>query len=288
MKLPQILLVMVLSFVTAFAVAKYVVPSSDGAASIKESAYDRVMRTGVLRCGYADSPPYTLVKDPQSGKVMGVVHDIAEAVGDKLGLKVEWAEDTGWANLIESLRTHRTDVFCAGLWRDATRGRLVTYTSPMFYVAVYPYVTPEDHRFDQDLSLIDNPAVRLSVIDGQMSEVIAKKNFPKATTVSLPGNSQITESFLNVATHKADVVFNTPTAVNAFMKANPNTLRLAQDKPFKIFPSTFGVEIHETQLRDMLDSALIELQNQGIVDSIVESYTNDTHEFLHVALPYKP
>ncbi|MDR3425451.1 MAG: transporter substrate-binding domain-containing protein [Alphaproteobacteria bacterium] len=103
----------------------------------------------------------------------------------------------------------------------------------------------------------------------------------------MPQMGQITDILVNVATHKADVVFNEPSFVNGYMKANPNTLRLAQDTPFQVFPTSLAVEIHETQLRDMLDSALAELQNQGAIEKIISKYSTDPKVFLRVAKPYQ-
>jgi ABC-type amino acid transport substrate-binding protein len=260
---------------------------TDSSEISQESAYERVLRTGVLRCGYADWPPYVFTKDPTTGKISGIFAEVVEAIAEKLKIKVEWTENTGWGNFIESLRTHRIDAFCAGGWRNAERGRYVTYTSPIFYSAVYPYVRVDDHRFDKDLSAINQPDIHISAMDGEMSDVIAKLYFPKAVEVSVPQLGQITDILVNVASHKADVVFNEPSFVNNYIKANPNSLRLAQDKPFQVFQTSLGVEIHETELRDMLDSALTELQNQGIVENIISKYSNDPTIFLRPALPYR-
>ncbi|NTU77313.1 MAG: amino acid ABC transporter substrate-binding protein [Alphaproteobacteria bacterium] len=253
----------------------------------KESAFDRVLRTGTLRCGYADWPPYVFVKDPTTGKISGILPDVTEAIAQKLHLKVEWTENTGWGSYIESFHANRIDAFCAGLWRSAERGRYVGYVQPIFYSAVYPYVRIDDHRFDDDLSVINAPSVRISAQDGEQSDLIAKLHFPKATPVSVPQLGQISDILVNVAMRKADVVLTESSFANGYIKANPGTLRRAQEKPFEFFPTSLGVEIHETQLRDMLDTALIELQNQGLVEGIIAKYSNDPTAFLRVAKPYQ-
>jgi ABC-type amino acid transport substrate-binding protein len=287
-KLSHILLVIILSLATAYLTARYAVPHSNGEAVVaKESAYDRVLRTGVLRCGYADSPPYVLTQDAATGKVSGILPDVIEAAATKLKVKVEWTENTGWGNAIESLHDHRTDVFCAGLWRNAERGRYVGYGVPIYYVAVYPYVAVDDHRFDKDLDAINSPSVRISVMDGEMSDIIAKTHFPKAKEVSVPQLGQYTDILMNVTTHKADVTFAEVSLVDAFTKANPHSLRPLQSQPFEVFQSSLAVDIRETQLRDMLDNTLAELQNQGVVDVIISKYSSDPKEFLRVAKPYQ-
>jgi ABC-type amino acid transport substrate-binding protein len=287
MKISQIAFIVVLSLTVAFITGKYVVPNKGNSITVAESAYDRVLRTGILRCGYADWPPYVFVKNAETGKVSGILPDVTEAIAAKLNLKVEWTENTGWGSAIESLRDHHVDAFCAGLWRNAERGRYVGYGLPIFYSAVYPYVRTDEHRFDKDLSGINQPDVHISAMDGEMSDVIAKTHFPKATEVSVPQLGQLTDILVNVTTHKADVVFNEPSFVNDYIKTNPGTLRLAQDTPFQVFQTSLGVDIRETQLREMLDSALAELQNQGVIDEILSTYSNDPKVFLRVAKPYQ-
>jgi len=214
--------------------------------------------------------------------------DISETVAEKLGLKVEWTEDTGWANFTESLRDARIDVFCGSLFRNAARGRYIGFSVPMFFAPVYGWVAENDHRFDYDYSIVDNPSVRVASIDGRISDIVAKKNFPKAKGFSIPGNSAVSDVFLNVATHKADIVFEPAFNAHGFMLANPKKLRLAQARPFLVFQSCLAVEIHETQLKEMLDSAIIELQDQGIIQQIVAKYSPaDSGEYLRVALPYR-
>ena len=288
MKFSQLLLVILISIAAAIGTTLLVTPHHQESMSIpvQETAYDRVLRTGILRCGYADWPPYVFTKDAETGKVSGILPDVTEAIAAKLNLKVEWTENTGWGSFIESLRTHRIDGFCAGAWRNAERGRYVAFTSPIFYSATYPYVSINDHRFDKDLSGINQPDIHISAMDGEMSDVIAKHYFPKATEISVPQLGQITDILMNVATHKADVVFQEPSMVNDFLKTNPNTLRAAQDQPFQVFQTSLVVDIHESQLRDMLDSALSELQNQGIIEEIISKYSTDPKIFLRIAKPY--
>lgn len=289
MKFFHIFLVVGLSVITTVATVSYIGPKSGPAGvntSARESAYDHVLNTGVLRCGYADWPPYVFTKDPTSGKFSGIDFEIMEAIAAKLKLKIEWAENLGWGTLVESLRDHRVDAFCTGVWSNAERGRYLGFTAPMFFSAVYPYVAEDDHRFDKDLSSVNSPDVRISVMDGETSDVIAKQRFPKATAVSVPQLGQVTDILVNVATHKADIVFNEPSFADDFIKANPGKIRRAQDIPLQVFPTVFAVDIHETQLLDMLNSALTELQNAGVIDTIIAKYNSDPHVFLRVAKPY--
>lgn len=283
MKNTSILLTITLSAAVAFGVTQWASPQT-ASSKPPESAYDRVLRTGELRCGYADWQPF-FATDATGGAHTGVMPDVMAAVGEKLHLKIIWAEDTGWGSLIESLRTGKIDCFCAGLWQNAERGRYAAFTAPILYNTLYPYVRTDDHRFDADLTRANAPDIRISTLDGEMSAVIAKNSFPQATSVSLPQLSPPTDMLVNVSSGKADLVFTESSFAEAFIKQNPNSLRRAQETPYQIFPTALPVEIHETQLRDMLDSALTELRNQGTIAAIVKSHVSDNSVLL-VAPPY--
>jgi len=285
MKASQIFLVLVLSAVVAFGVVKIASQQTSGAA-IHESAYDRVLRTGVLRCGYAEYPPVVLMKDPATGKFSGMSADIINAVADKLNLKVEWTESLGWSNFIESLKSQRTDLFCVPVWRNAARGRYLIFSTPIFYSPVYAYVRKDDHRFDDSFAAVNDPSIRIATMDGEMTDMIANSRFPKAAKTSVPQLGQITDVLVNLSTGKADITFGEPSFVDDFIKSHPNEIRRAQDKPFEFFETSYAVDIHEALLRDMLDNALTELENNGVIDGIISKYNPDPKVFMRPASPY--
>ncbi|MCB9988548.1 MAG: transporter substrate-binding domain-containing protein [Rhodospirillales bacterium] len=252
-----------------------------------ETAYDRVMRTGKMRCGYAMWPPHVLVKDPNSGEIKGMIPDILEQAANNMDMEIEWTEEVGWGSFIESLRSNRIDAFCMVSWPTATRGRYVDYTPPLFYSVNNIYVRADDHRFDDDLSKINDPSVRVSVMDGEMSAVIHRDHFPEAQAVSIPQLAEPTQLLLNVKTGKADVAFMEPGMVKEFLKHNPGALRKVGDKPFQVFPNSIAVLIGEVKLKAMLSTAITELINHGVVQGIVDKYEPDREIFMPVAKPYQ-
>ena len=257
------------------------------AAGEKESVYDRVMRTGTIRCSYALWPPTVFYKDAHSGAIKGIFPEIMETMAENLHLKVEWAEEVGWGQVVETLRSGRTDVFCSALWQVAELGRYIDFNTPLFYSTAYLYVRPDDHRFDDDFSKINTPDVKMAIMDGENSDAIQRMQFPQSTPVAIPQLAEITQMLMNVQTGKADVVFTEPGLVKDFLKTNPDSLRKVGDQPFQVYPNSFGVLLGETKLRIMMDSALTEMLNQGIVQKIVDKYEPDKNVFIPVAKPYQ-
>ncbi|NND64815.1 MAG: transporter substrate-binding domain-containing protein, partial [Gammaproteobacteria bacterium] len=81
----------------------------------QESAYDRVMRTGKIRCGYANWHPI-LYRGPESNQILGAVPDLMIAIGQRMKLEIEWTEETSFGHIVEGLVTNRYDVICTGLY----------------------------------------------------------------------------------------------------------------------------------------------------------------------------
>jgi len=251
----------------------------------QESAYDRVLRTGTLRCGYAVFAPY-MTKDPATGALGGIWHDFTEAIGDHLGLKIVWVEEVGLGEINTALDTGRVDVYCAGLWTAGKRVRVVDYLDASAYEPALAFVRVDDHRFDNDLSLINDPGISVSAIDGEGAGLIAAEDFPKAKSVSLPQMSNYADMFNQVATRKADVTFAAPSGAAVFLKNNPGTLRPILNKPLRIFPVALAVKYGENKLRDMLNQAQKDVIYNGKMDKIIAQNEVNKGDFWHVAVPY--
>src|SRR6516225_3924485 len=136
---------------------------SDNSATSDKSLYKRVMQSGTIRCGYAMFPPYCM-KDPNTGKLSGIFVEVLEEAGKNLGLKIDWKEEVGWGSIIEGIETDRYDLVPTGVWPNASRGRLASFSTPLFYNALNVYTRANDHRFD-NLQAINSDTVTIATID---------------------------------------------------------------------------------------------------------------------------
>ena len=164
---------------------------------------------------------------------------------------------------------------------------LLSYTVPISYSATHFYTRVDDKRFDADLSILNDPRYRLAIMDGEMSDTIARKIFPKASTEAIPQLADITQLLLSVSVGKADGVFLEPSLARDFARANPGKIRQATKKPFAVYPNSFGLKIGETKMQEMMDNALIEMLARGDIDRITTQYEPDRSIFMPVAKPYE-
>lgn len=242
------------------------------AGDTKESAFDRVMRTGVIRCGYFTWPPY-LMKDPNTQEMSGINYDFMEEIGKTLGLRIEWTEETAAGTAIEGLNNGRYDAVCTSLWPDAARLKNSYLTTPTFFSAAYAVARADDKRFDNGKKSINSNDVTLPTIDGDYTYSLAVNNFSKAKTLALPQNSDGSLLMMSVVTKKADVVFIDKGTMADFNKANKNSLRIVSGlPPLKIFGETLAVEKNEVQLGLLLDRAIKIIIDDGIAQRIIQKY----------------
>lgn len=250
-----------------------------------ESVYARVLKSGTIRASYADYPPYA-IKDAKTGQLSGIYVDTLNEVGKRLNLKVKWAEEVGWGAIFESLNSNRVDIFGAGIWRNATRGKVGDFSSPLIYNVIKVYGRPDGKTF-ASTDDINKPDVRIATLDGAIEDVIAKSDYPAAQKVSVPQLNPWSDVLLNITSKKADLTFAEPAAVNLYLEKNPGTLvELFPDQPIRVFANAYAFKLGEPEFKAMIDSAIQEMQSDGTIERIIRKYEKRPGEYLRVTPPY--
>ena len=168
---------------TAFATAKATQTTSKS--ETKEPAYERVIKTNTLRCGYGFWEP-GFSKDPQTGQLTGIFYDYLQAIGVHTGLKIEWVEEVGWGDFPAALNSGRIDAMCFGAWPKATTAKAVLFTEPTYFLPINAYARHDDNRFDHAIDKINSPDIKISTMDSELSSELAQTRFPRAQTISVP------------------------------------------------------------------------------------------------------
>lgn len=249
--------------------------------------FERVMKTGTIRCAYL---PWDVlfIKDPNTGNKSGIFHDYVLKIGEELKLKIEWTEEVTVENWPIGLDAGRYDVFCSSLVPIASRARLADYSIPILYHSIRVYTQADNKRFDGNLASLNDPKVTLVSFDGTSLYSLSKELFPNAKVNSLALMADQTADMLDVATGKADALLSYPSFVNKFMVGNPGKLReVSGIGPVATFPSVMAVKAGEDRLRRMIDNATRDLLNRGYVEHIISKYEDPKGSILRVAKPYQ-
>jgi ABC-type amino acid transport substrate-binding protein len=242
------------------------------ASTSPETTYARILKTGKIRCGYFVAPP-GIIKDPNTGKLSGYAYDITNAAAEKLGLSVDWSQEVDFGTMTQGLLDRRYDAVCSGVWDTAGRAREADFSIPFAYTPVMAYVRANDKRFDDNPGAINNPDVKIAVIDGENAQQIARISFPHAALSPLPQLAGVSGLLMEVASGKADMTFTYPDNFLSFEAQNPGVLRpVAMDRPLRAFGNTLMIAKNAGDLKSALDAAIRELLNEGTVDHILNNY----------------
>lgn len=252
----------------------------------KESAYDRVMRTGVLRCGYFIWPPY-FDKDPNTGAFSGIYYDIVNAVGKTLNLKVEWTLEYALGTQVESLRTGKVDALCAdGPWTRSAMPYL-DYSHGYMFIPGYVYVA-EGNPKALDYAKLNSPDITFTAIDGDGSQDYFDTMFARAKILSLPATADPGLLIKNLVGGKADAMFNDPMTVKAYTDNNPEKpFALNPGRPLAVYPFAISVSKNEQGLLNMLNQGIDLVNNMGLIDAILLKYDPSGELVFPAQKPYR-
>jgi ABC-type amino acid transport substrate-binding protein len=271
----QNILTIVIAAVVAFSVV-WGVGSRGGAdsagAPARESAYDRVMRTGVLRCGYYVWPPY-FEQDSNTKDITGLIPDLMDQIGAYLDLKIEYVQLSAMGMQIEDMKRGMYDTTCMDSYVVFTMIKMVDYSAPYAYVPVFAYVRSDDQRWTR-MEDLNNPDINFVGLDGDLSVGLVGHRFPKAKLTTLAATVDAATLMVNVATKKADAAIIDSGLVNSYNRNNDVKLRPLESAP-AVYPIVFSVTKGEDRLVRMLDGGVSALINTGVMDELIEKYKSE-------------
>lgn len=289
MKLSHIILVIALSAATAFGVTKYAAPAATTTPT-KETAFERVIRTGTIRCAYALAGKPRFIPDPNTGKLAGSDVEIMEEIGRVLNLKIEWVEEANYGAFFEKLNSGKQDVFCSTIWASPARAHKILLSAPIRFTPVYAYVRAGDTRFDNNLEGMNAEGVSFSVMENTTLDSVVRTTFPKATHHTLPLSAAPTDPIMDVIAGKSDALVFDESNVNAYNQKNPDKQlrRVPSVNPLRIYGEAYSVAVDEWKLREMINTAISELQNDGTINRILSKYEQEYGKVWRTQGPYIP
>jgi ABC-type amino acid transport substrate-binding protein len=258
----------------------------------KESVFERVMRTGVIRCGYYVYPPATYL-DPNTGVLSGLSVDTMNYIAERASLKVEWSEEVTFGNWVPALQAKRFDVVCTPMWPELPMAKAATFSDPMYFSGLYLAVRHDEKRFTKasgGMNRINQPDVTIVSQDGNITSILAKSAFPNAKHYVLSPDSDTSQLVMSIVSKKADVQIADDNAIKQWNDNNEKKVKIIKDfGPMKLQQYTFSVVRGEHDLLNFLNLAVHEINYNGEMDRLLRKWEPEPGKtYLRVAKPYKP
>ena len=275
--------IVVLTIIVSVITVKFTGSSSTG--SIGNSVYNKVVGSGTIRACYTAFPPAFII-DPNTKKLSGIFYETLNKAAGNMGLKVDWNTEVGWGDAIQALNSGKCDIIGSDSWTNSTRGKSAEFIHPLYYSPINAYVRINDSRFDNDITIANSSNYKLVTLDGENSSVIAAQDFPNAKTLALPQLTDVSQLFVNLVDGKGDMTFQDAGTANQYMKTNPGKIK-SVSQPLVVYGDAMMVKKGEFVFKAAVDNAVIELLNNGYVNSIISKYEKEyPGGYRRVALPY--
>ena len=234
--------------------------ATEEAEDATDAAEVTTVEPGVLTMGTnATFPPYEY-KDGDA--VVGIDPDIAQALADKLGLKLE-VVDMEFDSLVASVQSGKVDIVLAGMTVNEERKKNVDFTDS-YANGVQVIIVAED----SDISTSDDLAGKLiGVQQGTTGHVYCSGDWGEENVVAFQSGAAAVQALQQ---GKVDCVVIDQEPAKAFVEANDGLKIL--DTQYANEDYAAAVSKKNPELTEALNKALQELKDDGTVQEILDKY----------------
>ena len=210
------------------------------AQSKTESTWDLIQRTGKVRMGIFDYPPYFL-RDKASGEWVGAMVEMAKDIAKERDVKLETVEVGGFGEAVLSLQSGKVDMNF-GLQATPKRATAIDFAGPIYWIEWVTVNNPKFHG--KNWEDYNKAEVKVAVMQGTSDELLLRKIAPNATRVEF---KEISQCILAVSSGRADAFTTTVLASMVAKVKNPGLGDFVNPKPRIALPGYIGLRLEEDQ-----------------------------------------
>lgn len=231
------------------------------------SSVDRIKQSGKMVMGTsADFPPYEnhQVVDGKD-TIVGFDVDIAQAVADKLGVKLE-ITDMKFEGLIAAVEQGKIDVVAAGMTPTDDRRKSVDF-SQVYYNAKQILVVKEDNDSVKTASDMNGKKVGAQL--GSTSEKAAKS----VKGIKYKAMDKVDQLMLEVKSGRLDGVVVENTVAQSYVK-RIGGLKIVEIKELNSEPggSAMAVKKGDAELVGVIDGVIDGMKTNGEYDKLISKW----------------
>lgn len=236
----------------------------------QNESWQRIEETGILRVGLDPTYPPFEVAD-SSGAVSGLDVDLAHALADGLGLKVQFSH-FGYDGLYDALATGQVDVLISAMVIVPGRTKDFAYSDPYFNAGEILIVPVENMDITEMADLNGRSlAVELGA-QGHVEATQWAKKLPDLTIVPFSSPEEVLTAVGNsfVGNDIANAAIIDSISGRLFLIDHPELKRLPE--PVTVDPFALVVRADDELLLQKLDATLDSLEQTGQLETIISHW----------------
>ena len=239
--------------------------SASASASSAAATEIQLLQEGKLVIG--TSPDYPPFENLENGEFVGLDMEIAKAIGEKLGLEVEFKSLQFDAIIPAVAAGGQVDMGISGFTVDPDRAKEIDFSST-YYIDDQAIAAMKDGAITAENADEALAKATIAVQSGTSGEAYIQENFPEAT-VQPYGNS--TDAFAAMQAGQADAVCTNAAVVQKMLA---DAYQDAQIVKSIATGEEYAIVISKDNpaLTKAVNEALAELTADGTIDRLVQQY----------------
>lgn len=219
---------------------------------------DDIQKAGVVRIEVFDSnPPFGFI-DASSKKITGLDVDVANYIGQELGVKVELVA-TNPANRIPLLKSNKADLIAANFTITKDRAKEVGFSIPYFSTGQKFIARKGVLKVPEDVAKL-----KVGADKGTVMEVAMRNQYPNTTVVSFNDTPQ---AFAALRSKNVQAITQDDAKLIGLLAALPEKVREEYEvSPFSITHEYqgVGVPLGEDALVEKINAILQKMEDSGV------------------------
>ena len=234
---------------------------------------DRLKEAGKIR--FCTAPPYPPVIYQEGDQIMGSDADIGEAIGDKLGVDVEWVV-IGFDGFIAAVQGDKCDGYLGASTHTEERAKQVHFTDYVDVGAQY-LVRAGNPLGIHSESAEDLSGHAVSVLVGttekqSLDELNTKLQAEGKPLIDIQVFNADTDAGMALIQEKVDAYGSDSPGLTFYLSKFPDQVELALPEPIRTKPWGIATRLNDTELHAALQATIDALYADGTMLQILEKW----------------
>ena len=242
-----------------------------------KDALDRIETTKTLRVGFTNYVP-VLMYDRDYDNFSGIFYEIIIEIAKKHGWQVRWSEEVGYGVITDGLDHNRFDIFGSTVWPTPERTQKAEFSISLYKSPVFVWIRSDYGKKDDEIR--NDKQARVAVKENDVTDSIAKSDFPNNRQVRVPQLAETIELLKFVAEDRAECTFVESYLAGHFNKTSPLKLVATSEIPIRMYDNTLIMKRGEIRLKELLDRELVALKGNGTLARLIRKYTGADDTFI--------
>jgi ABC-type amino acid transport substrate-binding protein len=227
------------------------------------NTFDRIVNESEINVGYFIFEP-TIIKNPKTDKLEGVFIDMFEEIVKSINpkMKINYLPTT-LATFHTELNSNKFDICIGATFATPKRSAVVAFSHPLFYCGYTGVVKKEDVEKYNSWEKIDNPNVKIGVLQGSAISDLVRVEFNNQKNIVSYNGSDLTIPLAAVGSGQADVGLMNQITVFTYLREHPELVEVFHNNALATTYFSWSFRQDDTKWLSFINTSIDYMINSG-------------------------